>query len=71
MTHRYLHLDVFTDRLFSGDQLAVLPEAERISADLMQRIAAEINYSETTFVLPAEVEGTNRRRCGWSGREIV
>ena len=60
-THRYLHLDVFTDRPFSGNQLAVFTRAEGIDPELMQRIAAEINYSETTFVLPAEREDTDHR----------
>jgi len=42
-------LDVFTDSPFSGNQLAVFPDAEDLSLDQMQRLANEINYSETTF----------------------
>ncbi len=42
-------LDVFTDSPFSGNQLAVFSEAEDLSLDQMQRLANEINYSETTF----------------------
>jgi trans-2,3-dihydro-3-hydroxyanthranilate isomerase len=48
----YQTVDVFTDTHFGGNPLAVIPDARGLSATLMQRIAAEFNYSETTFVLP-------------------
>src|SRR5262245_45627733 len=54
MNLRYLLFDVFTDEIFGGNPLAVFPEAEGIPADLMQKIAFELNLSETTFVLPAQ-----------------
>lgn len=54
MRYRFVTLDVFTDRRFGGNQLAVLPEAEGLTTARMQAIAAEFNYSETTFVLPPE-----------------
>lgn len=54
MNARYLTCDVFTDRRFGGNQLAVFPDAREIAPDLMPRIAREFNYSETTFVLPAD-----------------
>jgi len=60
-SYRYLHYDVFTDRLFGGNQLAVFPDARGLSAETMQAIANEMNFSETTFVLPAEREDTNVR----------
>lgn len=44
----------FTDTRFGGNQLAVLPEAEGLSDRQMQLIAREFNFSESTFVLPAE-----------------
>jgi trans-2,3-dihydro-3-hydroxyanthranilate isomerase len=44
-------VDVFTDRPLAGNQLAVVTEAEGIPGDVMQRIAREMNFSETTFVL--------------------
>lgn len=47
-------VDVFTDIAFGGNQLAVFPNGEGISDELMQNIARELNYSETTFVLPPE-----------------
>ena len=50
--YRYLTCDVFTDRRFGGNQLAVLLEAQGLDTEAMQAIAAEFNYSETTFVLP-------------------
>ncbi|MFI5229503.1 MAG: PhzF family phenazine biosynthesis protein [Gemmatimonadales bacterium] len=53
MNVRYLTADVFTDKRFGGNQLAVFPDAREIPAELMPRIAREFNYSETTFVLPA------------------
>ena len=50
--YRFLQTDVFTDQVFAGNPLAVFPEAEGLSGEEMQRIAAEMNLSETAFVLP-------------------
>jgi trans-2,3-dihydro-3-hydroxyanthranilate isomerase len=52
MQRRYVTVDVFTDRAFGGNPLAVVLDAEGLSTEQMQAIAAEFNYSETTFVLP-------------------
>ena len=49
-SYRYWTCDVFTAERFGGNPLAVLPEAAGLTADEMQRIAREFNYSETTFV---------------------
>jgi len=54
MNARYLTADVFTDRRFGGNQLAVFPDARNVKPDLMPRIAQEFNYSETTFVMPPD-----------------
>src|SRR5262249_28068725 len=54
MNARYLTADVFTDQRFGGNQLAVFPDARAIPAELMQPIAREFNYSETTFALPPD-----------------
>jgi trans-2,3-dihydro-3-hydroxyanthranilate isomerase len=54
MKRRYVTADVFTDRMFGGNPLAVVLDAERLSAAEMQAIALEFNYSETTFVLPPD-----------------
>src|SRR6478736_1937557 len=45
-------VDVFTDRKFGGNPLAVIPDAQGLTSQQMQSIAAEFNLSETTFVLP-------------------
>ena len=51
-TFQYIPLDVFTDRLFGGNQLAVFPDARGIPDAMLQDIAREFNYSETTFCYP-------------------
>ncbi len=52
MQRRYATVDVFTDRIFGGNPLAVVLDAAGLSTAQMQAIATEFNYSETTFVLP-------------------
>jgi trans-2,3-dihydro-3-hydroxyanthranilate isomerase len=47
----YYIVDVFAEKKFSGNQLAVFRDAGRLSAKEMQVLAREINYSETTFIL--------------------
>jgi trans-2,3-dihydro-3-hydroxyanthranilate isomerase len=47
-------VDVFTDKPLSGNQLAVVLDARGLSTKTMQRIAREMNFSETTFVLPPD-----------------
>jgi len=70
-SYRYLHFDVFTDRLFGGNQLAVYLDARGLSAETMQAIAKEMNFSETTFVLPPEAGGTDARmRIFTPGEEL-
>ena len=61
MRVRYLTADVFTDRRFGGNQLAVFPDAREIPADAMLDITREFNYSETTFVLPPDDPKHTRR----------
>ncbi len=48
----YATLDVFTEQAFGGNPLAIIADARGLDGAAMQRIAAEFNYSETTFVLP-------------------
>ena len=60
--YRYVLLDVFTDSPLEGNQLAVFPEAPELSAGEMQRLARELNLSETVFVRPAEDGGDARIR---------
>lgn len=52
MGHDFIICDVFTDKPFGGNQLAVFPQAEGISDHEMQAFAREINFAESTFVLP-------------------
>jgi trans-2,3-dihydro-3-hydroxyanthranilate isomerase len=54
MQRRYITVDVFTDRAFGGNPLAVVLDAGGLSTAQMQAIATEFNYSETTFVLPPQ-----------------
>jgi trans-2,3-dihydro-3-hydroxyanthranilate isomerase len=52
MLRRYVTVDVFTDRAFGGNPLAVVLDAGGLSTAQMQAVASEFNYAETTFVLP-------------------
>ena len=58
---RYLHYDVFTDRRFGGNQLAIFPDARGIAEEHLLPIAREFNYSETTFVYPPRDPAHTRR----------
>jgi trans-2,3-dihydro-3-hydroxyanthranilate isomerase len=61
-TFRYVVADVFTDRPLEGNQLGVFTDARQLDGEVMQRLARELNFSETVFVLPAEGEGHARIR---------
>lgn len=54
MRYEFWTADVFTDRVFGGNPLAVIPDAKGLSPEQMQSIAREFNLSETSFVLPPE-----------------
>jgi trans-2,3-dihydro-3-hydroxyanthranilate isomerase len=56
---RFFQVDVFTDRPFGGNPLAVFPDAEGLSSEEMQCLAREMNLSETTFVLPPRTPGAD------------
>ncbi|WP_033544097.1 PhzF family phenazine biosynthesis protein [Planococcus sp. CAU13] len=59
----YTLADVFTDRLFGGNQLAVVEGRDGLTGELMQKIAREMNLSETVFVFPpANFENIRRLR---------
>jgi len=67
----YEIVDVFTDRPFTGNPLAVVYDAEELSTGQMQALAREFNLSETIFVLPAEAPGaTYRVRIFTPGAEM-
>ena len=69
--YRFLQLDVFTDHAFSGNPLAVFPEAAGLSDEVMLKIAREMNLSETVFVLESDnAEVLRRLRIFTPTREI-
>lgn len=71
MELRYITADVFTDARFGGNQLAILPNAPELSAELMLSITREFNYSETVFVQPPERPfNTRKLRIFTPGGEI-
>jgi trans-2,3-dihydro-3-hydroxyanthranilate isomerase len=61
MDYRFVLADVFTETLFGGNQLAVLPDARGLIGEQMQAITREFNLSETVFVLPPDDPGNTRR----------
>jgi trans-2,3-dihydro-3-hydroxyanthranilate isomerase len=52
-------IDVFTDKKYSGNQLAVFLEAENLSSEEMQQIAREINFAESTFITRLDRENNS------------
>lgn len=62
MNHQYYIADVFTREIFNGAQIAVFPQADGLSDERMQRIAGELNLTETVFVLhPGQAGSTYRK----------
>ena len=59
--HEYAHLDVFTDRPFGGNQLAVFADAWGVSDADMQAIAKELNLPETVFLRMGAVRKASDR----------
>ena len=68
--HEYAHLDVFTDRPFGGNQLAVFMDGWGVSDAGMQAIAKELNLPETVFVAPPQKGGDHRLRIFTPSREL-
>lgn len=72
MSHRFYIVDVFTEKPYSGNPLAVILEADDLSEDTMQKLATEMNFSETTFVMSApEPNGGYRVRIFTPAQEIA
>ncbi|MGD2118658.1 MAG: PhzF family phenazine biosynthesis protein [Chromatiales bacterium] len=72
MSYLFYIVDVFAKGRYSGNQLAVVICFKTLSDDVMQKIAAETNYSETTFVMPVpESDGGYRVRIFTPAREIA
>src|SRR5687767_7757933 len=57
----FLQYDVFTTDALAGNQLAVFLDGRGLAAERMQALAREMNFSESTFVLPPESPGTDAR----------
>jgi trans-2,3-dihydro-3-hydroxyanthranilate isomerase len=78
-SYRYRVVDVFTERPLEGNGLAVFTDAAGMDDDTMQKVAREMNLSETTFVLPATRPGcaaririfTPARELGFAGHPTV
>jgi trans-2,3-dihydro-3-hydroxyanthranilate isomerase len=70
LKYSYYICDVFTETRLGGNQLAVLPHADGLSAQQMQQIAREFNFSETTFVFPPKAGHTRHVRIFTPVREI-
>jgi trans-2,3-dihydro-3-hydroxyanthranilate isomerase len=70
MRYHYHTADVFTDKPFGGNQLAVFPEASGLNDEQMFALAKEFNFSETTFVFPPEKGGTRKVRIWTPGGEV-
>ncbi|MEW8462083.1 MAG: PhzF family phenazine biosynthesis protein [Candidatus Thiodiazotropha endolucinida] len=72
MTHRFYMVDVFAERPCSGNQLAVFVGTDPLPDEKMQQLAAEMNFSETTFVTSdPEIDGGYRARIFTPAREIA
>ena len=60
-SYHYEHWDVFTDLALTGNQLAVFTAAQGLSTELMQKMAREMAFSETSFVFPTDKAGLDAR----------
>jgi trans-2,3-dihydro-3-hydroxyanthranilate isomerase len=67
---RYVVADVFTDTPLAGNPVAVFTDARGLEDEEMQRLARELNLSESVFVLPAEADGHARIRIFTPGVEL-
>ncbi len=64
-------LDVFTDHIFGGNPLAVVPDGVGLETEQMQAVARELNLSETVFVFPPDhADNTRRLRIFTPGTEL-
>ncbi|MBK5938780.1 PhzF family phenazine biosynthesis protein [Halochromatium roseum] len=79
MTYPLYIVDVFAERPYTGNQLAVVVGDDNLSAETMQQVAAEMNFSETTFVSPVLAEDggypvrifTPARELAFAGHPIL
>ncbi len=70
-SHRYVVVDVFTNNKLEGNPLAVFPEGPGFDTQTMQRIARELNLSETVFIFPpTSSDAVAKLRIFTPGREM-
>ena len=69
-TTPFILIDVFTSQPFGGNQLAVFTDGAALSAAEMQELAHEMNFSESTFVMPPDSSGARRVRIFTPKREM-
>lgn len=62
MSLAYIHVDVFSERPFSGNSLPVFPDAHALSGEQMLRITQEMRHFEAVFLQPTDQPGTVRAR---------
>ncbi len=67
---RYVIADVFTDRPFGGNQLAVFTDARDIPEEWLQQLTREFNFAETVFIFPSEGDAHARMRIFTPAAEI-
>jgi trans-2,3-dihydro-3-hydroxyanthranilate isomerase len=67
---RYVIVDVFTSEPLTGNQLAVFTDARAIPEERLQRLAKEMNFSESAFVYPPEGEGHVKVRIFTTSTEV-
>lgn len=67
---RFIIADVFTEKQFGGNQLAVFTDGTGLDTETMQNLAREMNYSETTFILPPEAGSDFRLRIFTPSEEL-
>ena len=70
MEFQFFTVDVFSDKKFEGNQLAVFPQAEGVSDEDMQKIALEFNYSETVFITQTGEKNSRNVRIFTPSSEI-
>src|SRR6266536_3019927 len=68
---RYVVADVFTDAPLVGNPVAVFTDARELEMEEMQRLAREMNLSESVFVLPKEADGHARIRIFTPSIELL
>ena len=70
MQYQFYTCDVFPDKPFGGNQLAVIADARDLTTEQMQNIAREFNYSESTFIFPPEKGHTKKVRIFTPAQEV-